>query len=132
MKMHPTIDRLFNEMWDGHNSAVADELFADEFLVEYGDDSVSSIDDFKGLLDAWFAGIPDIKHDVKDCIENGNVIVTRWSGNGTHDGEFCEIPATGKPFHYSGITIFHLDDDGKITKAWVGTDFNGQVAMLRE
>jgi steroid delta-isomerase-like uncharacterized protein len=86
---------------------------------------------FKALLQDWFRGLPDIFHVVDDFFSEGNKIVTRWHGYGTHTGTFCEIPASGKAFHYSGITIFELNASGKIVRAWVGTDFNAQIKALK-
>ncbi len=131
-RYHPTIDTLFNQMWNQHRPELADELLAENFKAYYSDEVVSTHDAFKAMLMDWFTGIPDIKHDVLDYFEQGDRVVARWTGYGKHTGEFSGLAATGKPFHYSGITIFQLDDTGKISQAWIAMDFAEQFAKLSQ
>ena len=131
MKVHPTIDLLFNDMWNNHNASRADELFSESFKIHYSDDVVTDINDFKGLLKSYFQGIPDIHHEIKDYLQEEKKIVTRWYGSGTHSGLFYEISPTGKPFHYSGITIFLLNEKEKISHAWVASDIAEQTLNLK-
>ena len=131
-ELHPTIKKVFQDMWNGHNVDVANELFEEDVSIYYGDDVVNGISVFKTLLEEWFLGIPNICHVVDDSFSKDNKVVTRWHGYGTHTGPFCNIPASGKEFHYSGITIFELNESNKITRAWASTDFNSQLQTLHE
>ena len=57
-------------------------------------------------------------------IAEGNYVVTRWIGGGKHTGvAFADLPAgqldvpnTGKEIHFSGTTIFTLNEAGKIVE----------------
>ena len=131
LKMHPTVDQLWNNMWNEKQIYLVDKLFSKKFSVYYSGGSVSSHTDFKSLLSNWFIAFPDLKHTVLDYIEQENRIVTRWSGLGTHEGIFLEIQPTFKKFIYNGITIFHLSEEGKIHEAWVANHLTDQLAELR-
>ena len=131
MSYHSTIQTLFDRMWNKQELNLVTELFAPNFKVHYGDVTVDSHKDFTGMLIAFFTGFPDINHEITDYIETDDRIVTRWYGAGTQTGDYADIPASNKPFHYSGITIFTLDDAGKIDEAWVGSDITEQLAALK-
>jgi len=108
---HPTIQKLFDRVWNKQELSLLGELFSSNLKLHYGDATVDSLEDFREMLKAFFSGFPNIFHAIDDYIENGNRIVTRWHGKGIQTGDYAEIPAGNKEFHYSGITIFILDID---------------------
>jgi predicted ester cyclase len=44
------------------------------------------------------AAIPDLQLTVEDLIAEGDKVVGRFTASGTQQGEFMDIPPTGKPF----------------------------------
>lgn len=126
------MDSMFYEMWNKQKAEVADQLFAKDFEIHYSIHILKDINEFKNLLKHWFTAIPDLKHTIDDYIIEDNKVVARWHGEGTHQGEFVTIPATGKTFYYGGITILQLQAEGKIVKAWVYNDLSDALAKLRE
>ena len=63
---------------------------------------------------------------VEDVIAEGDRVVVRWTGSGTHVGEFMGIPATGKSFTIAGIDVYRMAD-GKMAEHWHVVD---QLALL--
>jgi len=63
---------------------------------------------------------------VEDMIAEGDRVVARWTGSGTHVGEFMGIPPTGKSFTISGIDVYRMAD-GKMAEHWHVID---QLALL--
>jgi steroid delta-isomerase-like uncharacterized protein len=57
--------------------------------------------------------IGGFRFNVKDTLIDGNKVVQRWTITGTHEGEFLDIPASGKEVEFDGISILELRD-GKI------------------
>ena len=53
----------------------------------------------------------------------GDRVVERWTGRGTHQGAFQGIPPTGKQVSVPGV-VFYQIRDGKIT------EFRGQFNMM--
>ncbi len=48
--------------------------------------------------------------------ENDRVVVL-WKAEGVNTGEGNGLPATGKPFHVTAMTMFRLSE-GKIVEEW--------------
>jgi len=119
------------EMWNLQKPDIANYLFAKNFEIHYSVHVLNDINEFKALLNHWFTGIPDLKHTIDDYIVEGNKVVARWHGEGTHQGKFIDISPTGKTFYYGGITILELLSDGKIIKAWVYNDLTDSLSKLK-
>ncbi len=56
-------------------------------------------------------------------------MVTRWTAEGTHLGEFQGIPPTGKHGTFTGIDIDRVVD-GKVVECWTNTDDLGLMQQL--
>ncbi len=48
----------------------------------------------KELIGGMRATFPDLRVTVDDMIAEGDKVVTRWTGIGTHQGEFLGLPAS--------------------------------------
>ena len=47
---------------------------------------------------------PDAELEVEVLVAEGDRVVTRWTGTGTHEGELMGIPATG-----NRVTVAEMD-----------------------
>jgi steroid delta-isomerase-like uncharacterized protein len=72
---------------------------------------------------------PDIASTADDVIVEGDKVVERFTGSGTHQGEFFGIPPTGKHFTTTGINIFRIEN-GKIVELWANSDDLGVMQQL--
>ena len=71
---------------------------------------------------------------VEEMIAEGDRVVVRWTGSGTHVGAFMGIPPTGRSFTISGIDIYRMAD-GKMAEHWHVVDqlaLLGQLGLLPE
>jgi predicted ester cyclase len=67
-------------------------------------------------------------------ISEGDNVVVFWVMSGTHLGPLADLPATGKHFAITGITIYDFDEDGKVAghiQAYDRLGFAGQMGILR-
>jgi predicted ester cyclase len=63
-------------------------------------------------------------------VAEGDMVVMRFRGSGTHEGETEAFgPPTGKRMEITGITIKRLSD-GKIVEAWTNFDALGMMQQL--
>ncbi len=62
-------------------------------------------------------------------IAEGDQVVTRWSGRGTHTGDLPGIPATGKQTLVTGIQIDRIVN-GKVVEDHVNWDTLGLLQQL--
>ena len=78
---------------------------------------------------AYRAAFPDLRMSFDDQISEGDRVVTRWTGQGTHLGELNGIPATGRAAKVWGIFIHRLVA-GQITETWTSFDYLGLLRQL--
>ncbi len=94
--------RIYAEMWNRGDLAVAREIFAQPEGVE-------------GFVKEFLAAFPDLQHTVEEMVAEGNRVAVRFSARGTHTGRWRQYPATGKVVSYTGITLASFEE-GKITR----------------
>lgn len=77
----------------------------------------------------FLAGFPDLRVVIEDEIAEGDRVVTRGQMQGTHQGDFLGIPATGKRIDIAYIDIWRLEN-GKAVENWVQMDMLGMMQQL--
>ena len=83
----------------------------------------------KQLFSSLYAAFPDFHIDVEDMIAEGDRIVARVTGSGTHQGEFMGIAPTGNRVEFSAIDIARIVE-GKIVEHWSNSDQLGLIHQL--
>ncbi len=66
---------------------------------------------------------------VEDMIAEGDKVVTRYTEQGTQQGDFMGIPAMGRTVTITGIEIMRCAD-GKIAEQWIEGDALGMMHQL--
>jgi len=122
--------RWFEEVVNTGNLAVADELLAADYVLHFpGIPTPLDREQHKGLVAMFRAGFPDWHEAVEEMIGEGDKVVARLTGRGTHRGEFQGIPPTGKRVTASGIGIGRIAG-GKIVETWAAYDALGLMQQL--
>jgi len=78
---------------------------------------------------ALYSAFPDIHVTFEDEMAMGDKVVIRWRVRATHKGALRNIPATGKPVTWTGITIVRVAD-GKIVEQWQEVDLLDLMQQL--
>ena len=107
------VHRFVDEFWSGGNLAAADELMAPDAVVH--EPIAGTPADLKAVAGAIRTAFPDWHSTVEEMIVEGDRVVERWTGRGTHRGEFLGIPPTGKRVVVPGV-VFYRIADGKIAE----------------
>jgi len=76
-----------------------------------------------------FAAFPDGRLNIQDTIAEGDKVVCRASGEGTHQGMFLGMAPTDKHITWSFIDIWRITD-GKLAEHWVEADMMGMMQQL--
>ena len=63
------------------------------------------------------AAIPDLRHEVREVLVDGDVEMARVVVTGTMRGDFGGIAATGKRFRIDQAVVVHLRG-GRVVEAW--------------
>ena len=124
------VGRWFNNFWGKTcDLSIVDEIAAPDMLLHYSlHEPRRGRDDIKAFMIDFREAFPDLNFwGVADLIAEGDYVVGRWEGGGTHTGpafgDFLAgaLPAaTGRKMHFSGTTVLRLKD-GKIAEE-VGLD----------
>ena len=77
----------------------------------------------------YWKTFPDLTLTIEDLIAEGDKVVVRFIGRGTHLGDLGSIPATGLETEAGAIEIFHIKD-GKIVEVWEISDALGLMQQL--
>ena len=124
------VRRVEEEPWQG-NFDVIDEYVANDYV---GHDPsqpapLQGPEALKEFIRTYKAAFPDSLVTVDAIFADGDIVVTRWNGRGTHEGELMGIAPTGKEATVTGITISRLAN-GKIAETWSQWDTLGLLIQL--
>ena len=130
------IGRWFTQFWgERYNPDIVDELAAPDMLLQYSLHAPRrGRDDIKAFMADFRAAFPDLNFwGAADLIAEGDYVVGRWQGGGTHTGPaFSDFligalpAATGRKMRFTGTTVLRIKD-GKIAEE-VGLD-DGVTAL---
>jgi steroid delta-isomerase-like uncharacterized protein len=90
---------------------------------------VESEKDLEQLIGMYRAGIPDFDLKIQHIVAEGDWVVTRVIGRGTHTGELAGIPPTGKSLDFTASDIFQMAD-GKVIESWHNVDDLGLLQQI--
>lgn len=122
--------RLANEVLNGKDLSVVDELLDPQFTEHVaGERRQVGPEGFKAARRRRNAAFPDWHVVVDDLIAEGDKVVVRAKGHGTHKGEFMGIAATGKRVTVGWIAIYRVAY-GKLAEHWQNIDDLGLLKQL--
>lgn len=126
------VRRIYEELWDGRDLGVADEVIAAEGYVNYDTGLVPAPggpEDMKQTVRMVTAAFPDNRHRVEEMIAEGDTVVARVTLTGTHEGPFMGIPPTGRKIEVTEIHVYRMRG-GKAVEHRVGRDDLGAMRQL--
>jgi steroid delta-isomerase-like uncharacterized protein len=123
--------RVIEEMFNKGNLDVADELLAPDF-VDHDPampEDVRGPEGFKEHVGAFRSAFSDLHVRIEDQVAEGDKVVQRWTGTGTHDGDLMGIAPTGNRVEIAGMEISRISG-GKVAEVWEGYDAMGLMRQL--
>jgi predicted ester cyclase len=132
------VGRWFKDFWGNPwNPGIVDELAAPDMLLQYSLHAPRrGRDDVRRFMTGFREAFPDLSFEgAADLIAEGDFVVGRWKGGGTHTGpafsDFLigSLPAaSGRTMRFTGTTVLRVED-GKIAEE-VGLD-DGVTALMQ-
>ena len=132
------VGRWFTQFWGNPwNPKVIDELAAPDMLLQYSLHAPRrGREDVRAFITAFRSAFPDLGFaGAADLIAEGDYVVGRWIGGGTHTGPAFDdflmgaLPASsGRKMRFGGATVIRVED-GKIVEE-VGLD-DGVTALTQ-
>ena len=130
------VARWFEGFWGNpFNPAIVEELAAPDILLQYSlHEPRRGRDEVMNFITGFRRAFPDLKFwGTADLIAEGDLVVGRWEGGGSHTGpafsDFVvgSLPAnSGRKMHFTGTTVLRVKD-GKIVEE-IGLD-DGAAAL---
>jgi predicted ester cyclase len=108
--------RIYEEMWNGGNPALAREIFAQPEGVQR-------------FVSQFLLSFPDLQHTVIEMIEEGNQVAVRFVARGTHTGQWLQFAPTNRSIQYTGLTLARIGED-KIIEHQTWWDKAGLMEQL--
>jgi predicted ester cyclase len=122
--------RFLNEVANGGNIAVLDDLYTPNFVDRSVPPGVpGTTEAAKGFWSMFRAAFPDLRYTLEDEVVEGDKIAQRFTAHGTMRGDFQGMPASGKEATWSEIHIIRFAD-GKVVEHWGVVDQLGMLAQL--
>ena len=115
--------RVLEEIFNKGNLEVADELIAADY-VDHDPampEDIHGPEGYKEYVGTYRPAFPDLHLQIQDQIAEGDKVVTRWTGTGTHEGELAGIAPTGERVTLPGMEIVRISE-GKLVEGWEGYD----------
>ena len=122
--------REFTDLINAQDLNTALTLFSPDFVDHTPPAGLPpGIDGVRAFFTMEFAAFPDGYITSLDMIAEGDKVVNRMNGEGTHQGEFLGIPPTGRRITWSFIDIWRIAN-GKLAEHWVEADMIGVMQQF--
>jgi steroid delta-isomerase-like uncharacterized protein len=123
--------RFLEEAFNSGKLDVVDELVAPEFVNHDAalPEPTVGIEAAKASINGYREAFPDLRLTVEQQLAEGELVTTRWSARGTHQGELMGMAATGKQATVTGITIDRIVE-GRLVESWTNWDTLGLMQQL--
>jgi steroid delta-isomerase-like uncharacterized protein len=123
------IQHLFNEAINNQDLTVVDKYISADFVNHGMPDAQPGPDSFRQVITGFKDAFPDMHVNVEEITGDGDLIATRGSWEGTHNGSFMGIPPTGKTVHVQYMDFWKIEN-GKCIENWVQMDIAGLMQQL--
>jgi steroid delta-isomerase-like uncharacterized protein len=121
----------FYEAINAGNTGIVDEVCADDF-VEH--DEFPGIPQTREGVKQFFemsrAAFPDLEMKAQHIVEEGDLAIAHGRFEGTHEGEFMGIQATGQRVSVPIADVVRFNSDGLVVEHWGVTDTGMMMMQL--
>jgi steroid delta-isomerase-like uncharacterized protein len=121
--------RRHHDLLHHYDEANGDAIWAEDIVFREPHHVIRGRDAARARFRAFREAFPDIAATLHEVVAQDDQVAVRYTLEGTHQGLFAGVPATGKRVTLSGIAIFRLAD-GRIAEGWGCADFLGFLQQL--
>lgn len=127
--------RFVEELWNERQLDVADAIFASDCVTHQlrsgspVDAALRGPEGIKEHVKGWIASFPDLRFTIEQVMNEGDRVMTQLLMEGTHQGPWMGVPATGRKIQIR-MFIIHRIAAGKIVEDWVRVESLGFFQQL--
>jgi predicted ester cyclase len=125
------VDSFIQDLFTRGDLTAVDRYLAPGF-VDHDPPLPGGPDTAEGMRQAavmFRSACPDWHSDLEQLVEEGDVVVERFTARGTRRGELMGAAATGEALELRGINIFRVEGD-RIVERWGRLDEAGMARQL--
>jgi steroid delta-isomerase-like uncharacterized protein len=111
-----TVSLIFTEIFGKWRIAENEHIYSPDYVGHAGDQVYTRAQD-RAAVEGWKSFSPEGKMTILQLVAEGDRVVVLWTGEGVNTGAGNGLPATGRPFKVTAMTLFRLKD-GKIVEEW--------------
>lgn len=123
--------RIYDEIWNQGNFEVLDEIVSADYVghIPTPPEAPTGREGLRWLIQMYRSAFPDINVQVDDQIAEGEKVLTRITIQGTHQGQFMNIPPTNKKIKVTALVVTRFRN-GQNIEGWAELDRFGMMQQL--
>jgi steroid delta-isomerase-like uncharacterized protein len=123
--------RRWAEIFNQGNLDLVDEIYASNYLEHdpTNPEHVRGVEGAREFYSMYRSAFPDTQITIEDQLAEGDMVATRWTARGTHQGELMGVPPSGNRVEVMGVTISRIEG-GKIVEEWDIYDALGMMQAI--
>ena len=110
------VRKLFEEMFNGRNYGMKNQVFANNCTVHFGGRSMG-IQEAMAEGRSWHNASPDLRITINSMNVSGETVTVNWTTMGTHTNQGLGVKPTGKRINVRSTSRF-IFQNGKIVEAF--------------
>ena len=123
------IRRFYTEVVDGGDYSDLYSFIATDYVDHSAAEGGRGPEVVRTHLEAIRMTLSGFMVQIEDIFAEGDYVITRVTGRGTHLGEWLGIKPTGREVRLKGINIDRVDH-GRIAEHWGEADTIGMLAQM--
>ncbi len=123
------IRRFYTEVVGGGDYSNLGSFIANDYVDHNAAEGDRGPEVVRTHLEAIRRTLPDFTVQIENVFAEGDYVITRVTGRGTHLGEWMGIKPTGREVRLKGINIDRVDR-GRIAEHWGEADTIGMLAQM--
>lgn len=121
--------RILEEVFSRGNLDLLASVISDKIVIHDTDKELVGLTQLRQGILALRNAFPDLQYKIEDLLSDGDKVIARCKGTGSHQGVFRNIPPTGKKMLYTVIFIWRFAE-GKLAEHWSVSDVYGMLQQL--
>lgn len=131
--MREAVYSMFEDGWSRGEIDSFDETVADSVQFHYaGSPRKLTRDEMSQFIIRWREAFPDLRMDLEEILIEDNLVATRLTLIGTHEGPWAGAEPTGKQVTMALMMFFRFEE-GKMVELWEVDDqlgFRRQLGLI--
>lgn len=128
-------ERFYEDVVNGEQLDLLDKMVAEDFLDHEAppgqEPPVRGRQVVRTVVEGMHEAFPDLEVELEETIAEGDLVTTRTTWRGTHEGSFFGIEPSNETVEVDAIDVVRIED-GLVTEHWGLMDTIGLMTQIGE